>query len=96
MDKITVCKEYKNHHYMCDYELQDDLYCPLCGVKGHLWRESGAGDFYLGSEWVCAAQGCGREHYLDNSCFNNCLQEDKRLNQLRSGVTDKPTTPKGG
>lgn len=76
------------HHYITDYEITD-LYCPDCGVQD-VWEEQGEGDYYVGSHYVCAA--CGTEHYLDNS---GSEADPKLVNQLKTGVTDTPTTPKG-
>lgn len=76
------------HHYILDYE-RTDYYCPSCG-KQEVWVEQSGGDYYAGADYVCVA--CSSLHHLDSSCSN---VDDGIVEQLKSGVTKKPITPKG-
>lgn len=86
---MEVLREYKTHHYIEESERDNDQFCPTCGVQGQLWRAS-AGDYYLGSETICTA--CGNSNYLDNG---GNVGDPKIIEQLKSGITHKPTTPPG-
>lgn len=38
-----------------------NCHCPMCGEKG-VWQEDGKGDYYVGSQLMCAA--CGFTFYM--------------------------------
>jgi len=91
---MKVLNEYPNsHHYWRSYE-KSDLYCPFCGKK-ELWREQGSGDYYVGNASVCTE--CGGTSNLDycSAGSNYGANYAGVLEQLRSGITKKPTTKKG-
>lgn len=89
---MKVLNEYPTHHYMSEYA-KTGFYCPLCGARD-VWREQGAGDYYMGSDHVCTA--CGSQSFLDGS--HECANEVRYMNiveQLRTGVTMEPKTERG-
>jgi len=81
---MRVIDQYDNHHYEGEWDKVDDTFCPSCG-KQEIWNESGPGDYYVGSTYLCTA--CGSEHYLDHS---DSKGKASILKQLRTGITDKP------
>lgn len=85
---MRVCDEYKTHHYMRVWEKTDE-YCPWCGER-QMWSEVGADDYYQGSEYACL--NCGRSSYLD---LGGSEVSPSILEQLRTGITHEPTTPRG-
>jgi len=85
---VKVLNEYPTHHYMEEYCL-DALYCPDCG-KQQIWAEQSPGDYYCGPIYLCAACGCNFTIQGPHHDAN-----DKRIDQIRSGITATPTTPVG-
>ena len=92
---MKILNEYPNsHHYIEEYA-KTQYYCPNCG-KQEVWNEVGEGDYYLGSDYVCTE--CNFLLHLDSSgkvgpyCMSNVLGIIK---QLKTGVTNTPTTRKG-
>lgn len=88
---MIVTRQYPNHHYQDEWT-KDEFFCPKCG-KQELWREGGSGDYYLGPSYYCVA--CETEHYLHHARDLKEPYEKKIIEQLRSGVTLEPTTPRG-
>lgn len=89
---MKVLNEYPgSHHYLESYE-KTKYHCPNCAML-EVWK-SGSGDYYLGETFICT--GCSHFFYLPHSPMEiveaNVLGI---LEQLKSGVTQKPTTPKG-
>lgn len=88
MEKVKVCHEYAgSHHYMKTFA-KTEHYCPGCGEQ-QVWVDEGPGDYYLGSDYVCA--NCCFLCFLETS--NKADQEVCR--QIRDGVTRQPSTPRG-
>lgn len=88
---MRVIKEYRDsHHYVSEWE-KTELFCPKCG-KQEVWNEHGPGDFYDGTEYMCAV--CGTSASLD---LIHEPDEDslKIKEQLASGKTATPKTPLG-
>lgn len=77
------------HHYVQEY-VKSEFYCPSCGSK-EVWEQQGEGDYYMGVNYVCTS--CGRHHHLDSSGMEDF--DPHILEQLRSGKTATPKTPKG-
>jgi len=90
--RMKVLDEYPTHHYWREY-LKCDLFCPSCGKKD-VWEEQSEGDYYCGPDFICVA--CGAKFTIQGPAICSPSNETKVLEQLRSGVTLKPTTPKGG
>lgn len=89
---MKVVREYKTHHYISEW-VKSDYYCPNCASKC-VWVEDGDGDYYTGPNHVCA--NCGQGFSLPYGTYSNGTEtEQKIVDQLRSGTTLKPTTPKG-
>lgn len=83
--------EFKNHRHVTEL-LKSKMYCPNCG-KQEIWEEQGSGDYYAGVDYVCTA--CGSKSYLDSVHVPNDSSHAEILEQLRSGITNKPTTKQG-
>ena len=45
----------KGHRITYQYTRDKELYCPNCGVLGHIWFEYGLGDYYVGPSHYCGA-----------------------------------------
>lgn len=79
---------FDGHHYLTEY-LKEECFCPNCGQKG-VWLEQGLGDYYLGSEYICVA--CAHSWTMQGPDPISRENELVILEQLRSGITKKPTT----
>lgn len=88
---MRVLLEFKNsHHYFEEYE-KSDLYCPNCG-ENEVWEEMGDGDYYVGNDHACV--GCGFIFTMPTGRIaSDAWAEIPK--QLKSGVTNTPTTKKG-
>lgn len=88
---MKVLNEYGNsHHYMESYS-EVDFYCPECG-KREVWMNDGSGDYYVGEDYICMA--CESIFYLP-SIRKADAHEKKKIEQIKTGVTFEPTTPRG-
>lgn len=85
---MIVTQQYTEHYYDEDYVRAEALFCPCCGAKG-LWRQAGDGDYYQGPEYICAE--CAKSFATQG--FGSPRPEVVR--QLKSGVKEEPTTPRG-
>lgn len=89
---MKVLNEYSgSHHYWDTYE-KSDYYCPLCGSQS-VWYELGGGDYYVGVEYLCT--NCCSVSYLDGVGVTTNENHLSIIDQLSSGRTQQPTTPKG-
>ena len=86
---MKVLNEYSSHHYWEEYSFDLSYYCPSCGSKG-MWIEQGPGDYYLGSDYVCTK--CTKSASLVHSGDQT---KPDIIEQLKTGKTNTPTTPKG-
>lgn len=86
-DRMTVVLQYPTHHYIETYVLTS-MHCPGCGEQ-RVWMEDGVGDYYCGSNHVCAA--CGSEFTWQSGGEHPGLVE-----QLRSGKMATPIGPGDG
>lgn len=79
----------KLNSYETIYELVLDMFCPNCGVKGNLFCESGEGDYYSGSHYVCI--NCNTSHYLDSCCSKIEGNDNKIVQQIkeRCGIYER-------
>jgi predicted RNA-binding Zn-ribbon protein involved in translation (DUF1610 family) len=77
------------HHYIREFK-KCNYYCPVCG-KQEVWNRQDGGDYYMGESYYCT--NCGATSYLDNTSVEE--QNDDIIEQLKTGVTKTPTTPKG-
>lgn len=91
---MKVLNEYPcSHHYWDEFE-KSRYFCPNCG-KQEVWEEQGAGDYYVGVTYICAA--CGAKFDLPSGADPVTEPNDQlRAKQLREGYTAEPTTKKGG
>jgi hypothetical protein len=90
---MKVLNEYPNSHHYWDEYIKTELFCPNCG-KQCIWSETGAGDYYVGSDFVCIE--CGNFFYmLDSGTKPQGENEENKIKQIISGVTSEPSTPKG-
>ena len=88
---MKVLEEYKNHHYLRDWSLED-IYCPKCAKSGCVWSERGDGDYYCGPTHVCT--NCRASFTIQGP--NGCGDVyGKIIDQLRSGKALEPKTPLG-
>lgn len=87
---MRVLLEFSEHHYMESYE-PSSYHCPLCGLKS-LWVEEN-GDYYVGSRYLCTTCGCSTR--LDGTTTIREPEDIRVLEQLRSGITYEPATPRG-
>lgn len=87
---MRVLSDYGSHHYFHIYSFEKDIYCPNCASKG-VWVES-EGDYYCGPEHICTS--CLFEFTMPTSRIGDARVE-KIVEQLKSGITAKPTNPKG-
>lgn len=89
---MKVLNEYPNsHHYWEDFE-KTDLFCPACG-KQEVWEEQGAGDYYLGPDFICTA--CGSDWTMQGPNKREEPNVKGKIEQLRTGTTKTPTTVPG-
>lgn len=88
---MKVLNEYPTHHYMDEYE-KCDLFCPNCGLK-EVWQEQSPGDYYVGEDFICAA--CKHDFTIQGPRPMTEPNQLKKIQQLKSGVTLEPTTPRG-
>ena len=86
---MKVLNEFPNHHYFDEYE-KCDLFCPNCGIK-EVWQEQSSGDYYVGEDFICVA--CKHNFTIQGPVP---IYNLKKIEQLKSGVTLKPSTPIGG
>lgn len=91
---MKVILEFEDsHHYEEEFEFEENIYCSNCGHKG-IWEEQGCGDYYYGNITHCTSCfSTGRNAGLMN------VEKDeeyiKVIEQLKTGITNKPTTRKG-
>lgn len=88
---VKVLNEYQYHHYMDEYQ-KCDLFCPNCGVRS-VWQEQSPGDYYFGENFICTA--CTHDFTIQGPAPMSQQNQLKKIDQLRSGKTLEPTTPKG-
>lgn len=89
---MKVLNEYPgSHHYYQNYE-KTDCFCPNCGSQ-EVWQEQGAGDYYLGEQWLCTA--CSSKWTMQGPYTVKDINDMGKLVQLRSGKTKLPTTKPG-
>jgi hypothetical protein len=89
---MKVLNEYKTHHYFETYEFNPNLYCVNCGARG-VWV-SIVGDYYVGGEHACIV--CRHFFYCPHGPWiAKDDKETKIIEQLISGKTLEPTTPRG-
>lgn len=88
---MKVLDEYPTHHYLMEFE-KCNLYCPLCGDKS-VWQEQGGGDYYFGEEFICTS--CKHNFTIQGPCLMSELNQLKKIEQLLSGKTAEPSTPRG-
>lgn len=89
---MKVLDEYPgSHHYWAEF-VKEDIHCIGCGTKG-VWVAS-EGDYYAGPEHICTNCEC---------IFHIAVGPSKaekndliKIEQLRTGITKDPSTPKGG
>lgn len=91
MTKRQAVLQFKTHHYMEEYE-ETPWFCPKCGQQS-VWAETCGGDYYLGVNHFCLT--CNVHFYLPSepSVRSDALGEIPK--QLRTGIVDEVTTPKG-
>ena len=89
---MRVLNEFlSSHHYFNNFKLSEDIYCPNCGLVGNVWIEN-EGDYYVGEDHICT--DCKTIFTMPTK--RKCDERElKIINQLLTGITDKPTTPKG-
>lgn len=88
---MKVLNDYGTHHYFENYSLDRNIYCPNCASFGKVWVEA-EGDYY-----------CGPTHLCTNCCFEFTMPTSgigdervkKIVEQLKSGIMNKPTNEKG-
>ena len=90
---MKVLLEHSNtHHYWTEYK-KTNLFCPTCGAN-QVWKDEDPGDYYTGSDYVCV--GCNFSHNLD---YCDLASEGSIkagvINQIKTGITAKPTTELG-
>ncbi len=91
MKSKKVLLEFKNsHHYWEEYK-KTKLYCPNCGDR-KVWKEQGVGDYYEGTEHACT--DCGFMFTMPSGQIRKDAWGEIPK-QLKSGKSNKPTTPKG-
>lgn len=88
---MKIVNEYPTHHYVDEY-LKGSVFCPHCG-KQDVWEEQGDGDYYCGPDYICAS--CGDCFTMQDSGISEEGNILKKVQQLRSGITLTPSTPKG-
>lgn len=89
--EVKVLNEYPTHHYFNEYE-KTELFCPHCG-KQEVWEEQSPGDYYCGPDFICTS--CAHNFSIQGPLEMFARNQIKQLEQLRTGVTFEPTTPKG-
>ncbi len=87
---MKVLSEYPHHHYIDEYK-KCDFFCPNCGLK-EVWQEQSSGDYYVGEDLICTA--CKHYFTIQGPMLMTEPNQLKKVQQLRSGVTLKPTTPR--
>lgn len=88
---MKVLNEYPNHHYMDEYQ-KCDLFCPNCGTRS-VWQEQSPGDYYVGEDFICTA--CNQNFTIQGPMPMSEPNQLKKIEQLKSGMTLEPTTPRG-
>lgn len=88
---MKILNEYATHHYWDEYRI-GQLFCPNCG-KQSVWEEQGSGDYYCGPDYLCIS--CDHRFSIQGPDKPEWGNVTKKLEQLKSGVTLKPSTPEG-
>jgi hypothetical protein len=88
---MKVLNEYATHHYIDEYE-KCPLHCPNCGVQS-VWEEQSEGDYYAGPEFICIT--CSHNFTIQGPTPSNTVNETKKIEQIKSGTTFIPNTPRG-
>lgn len=89
---MKVLNEYPNSHHYIDVYEPSDLFCPHCG-NDTVWQEQSPGDYYTGPDYICTT--CEMDFSIQGPEKSEQPNMQGKLKQLQSGVTSKPTTPKG-
>ncbi len=90
---MRVLNEYPGSHHYFDEFSKESCFCLNCGKKDCVWSED-QGDYYVGGDWVCTE--CGAKWYCPMGiAFYNEKRELHIIEQLKSGITNKPKTPRG-
>lgn len=91
---MKILNEYPTHHYWEEY-LLGKLYCPNCGEQ-KVWEEQSSGDYYCGPDYLCSA--CGSNFKIQGPYQptpKDGLNVIKKVDQLITGISLKPSTPEG-
>lgn len=90
---MKILNEYPGSHHYWDEFVKGDYFCPFCG-KQEVWESQDSGDYYVGSEQICAT--CGARLHLDH-CQKTKSDANYlgQLKQLREGKAAEPTTRPG-
>jgi len=70
-------KEF-SHKYNEDW-MKTELFCPECGNHS-VWRENGAGDYYVGERYLCTS--CRMGFYLPSTWAAVDEQDTQRLSVI--------------
>lgn len=90
---MRILNEYPGkHHYFDEFE-KTEYFCPQCGAK-EVWQEQGAGDYYVGEDWICTA--CSSIWKMIGPSKITEINDMGKIAQLRQGKTFEPTTKRGG
>lgn len=88
---MKILSEYATHHYIEEFE-QCELFCPNCANKT-VWEEQGLGDHYVGVDFLCTS--CNHIFNLQGPYPIERSTDELKIEQLRTGVTKDPSTPRG-
>jgi hypothetical protein len=73
-----------SHRYTEWWELTE-FFCPSCGEKHGVWRDTSGGDYYVGEEYLCI--WCEAVFYLPSGARPSNNEHDvQRLNAIKQHV----------
>jgi len=89
---MKVLQEFgTSHHYFSNYKIDPKIFCPNCGGKP-VWVAA-SGDYYEGPDHVCVT--CKTIFTMPGNKKAEQDYELMTIEQLKTGITLTPKTPRG-